>query len=207
MLPSLTSSKKFSRRPDVPLGDRHHQPQVGPDDLVLRRHGLVVQPLDLVHQAAAGPGRIELLAELARPCTSGSSSCGTGALPARASTAALRTGWPGTAASPLGSRAFFGRLIVAAGHRRRESAFSALARPNIRIGNVVQRQLHDPLGPHLVDDAVDAGLGAAKPLGQRRRPTRRGDTAGRSSAWSSSVSGPVLCRENRQVRDAPGRTA
>ena len=36
MLPSLTSSKKFSPCADVPLGDRNHQPQVGPDDLVLQ---------------------------------------------------------------------------------------------------------------------------------------------------------------------------
>ena len=42
------------RRADVPLGDRDHQPQVGADDLVLDRHGLVVQPLDLVHHAALG---------------------------------------------------------------------------------------------------------------------------------------------------------
>ena len=51
------------RRAHVPLGDRHHQPQIGADDLVLGRHGLVVEPLDLVHQAALRPGRIELGAE------------------------------------------------------------------------------------------------------------------------------------------------
>ena len=36
-----------------------------------------------------------------------------------------------------------------------------------RVGNEVQRQLHDPLGPHFVDHAVHAGLGAVVALGQR----------------------------------------
>ena len=87
------------RRPDVPLGDRHDQPQVRPNDLVLRRHRLRRSSLSIWSiSAALGPRRIELARGACSPCTSGSSSCGTGGPPAPASAAAPRTGWPGRAA-------------------------------------------------------------------------------------------------------------
>ena len=36
---------------NVPLRDRYHESQIGPRDFVLRRHGLLMQRFDLVHQA------------------------------------------------------------------------------------------------------------------------------------------------------------
>ena len=58
--------EKVLIRRHVTLGDRYHQPQIGPRDLVLGRHGLLVKLLDLVHQAGLRLSRVKLLAQPGR---------------------------------------------------------------------------------------------------------------------------------------------
>ena len=72
MLPSLTSSKKFSPWPTCRLAIETTSRRLARTIWFFDRHGLVVQLLDLVHHAALGPRRIELVAQLGGLDTSGS---------------------------------------------------------------------------------------------------------------------------------------
>ena len=67
------------------------------------------------------------------------------------------------------------------------------------VADVVQRQLHDPCGPHLLDDPIDAAARLEEPLGQG---------IGRLSAailledlpLRLDLQGLVKVREDRQLR-------
>ena len=44
----------------MPLGNRHDQPQVRADDLILKRYRFLIQRFDLVHQRALGARWVHL---------------------------------------------------------------------------------------------------------------------------------------------------
>jgi len=58
--------KEILVRRHVPLGNRNHEPQIGPRDFVFERHRLLLQVLDLVHQTRLWLSRIELMTKLRR---------------------------------------------------------------------------------------------------------------------------------------------
>lgn len=59
-------TKKIVARADVPLGDRHHQPQIRLDKTILDFDRLFVQLLNAIHQAVRGPCRYQIRAQLMR---------------------------------------------------------------------------------------------------------------------------------------------
>ena len=163
-VPVADQLEEVLRRHDVPLGDRNHQPQVGPDDLVLRRDGLVVEPFDLVHQVATRPGRIQLGAkpgglvlQVVHPAEQ------MGLLVPSQQRHLVQAGQ--IRRQSTGEPRFF-RRRVRLGNRAKHPILRFLrTHPDeSAVGHVIERQLHDPPGTHFGDDPVDAGPGAAKSL-------------------------------------------